>query len=226
MDEREGALVPLMDRYLEPADRLNEVLFGLIMVLTFTLTAGFALGESPDAARELLIATLGCNLAWGVIDGAMYVMGSLLERSRREREIARVRGAPDEATAFRLIAGYMEDTLAAFETETERERLYRLILEAARRAPPERMRIHREDVQGGIASFFLVVFSTIPAAIPFLVIEEPYHALRVSNFLMIALLFVVGFQWGRFAYVNRWASGFAFLGVGLALVGIAIALGG
>ena len=226
MSERSARTESFLDRYLEPADRLNEMLFGLIMVLTFTLTAGFAVGEGEDAARELLIATLGCNLAWGVIDGAMFVMGSLLERSRRERELARVRSAPDEATAFDVIARYFENTLARFATDEERVRFYGMVREAARRAPPERMRLHREDVYGGLASFCLVVFTTIPAVIPFLLIDAPHRALRVSNFLMVALLFVVGLQWGRHAYVNRWLAGFAFLATGAALVGIAIALGG
>lgn len=224
--QRDEANEAFLDRYLEPADRLNEVLFGLIMVLTFTLTAGIAIGDGPDAARELLIATIGCNLAWGVIDGAMYVMGSLMERSRREREIDRVRRAPDAATAFGVIARYMEGTLAEFETPKERERLFRTIREAARRAPPERMRLRLEDLQGGVASFFLVVLTTIPAALPFLFIEPAHRALRVSNFLMVGLLFLVGLQWGRFAYVNRWVAAFVFLAVGLALVGLAIALGG
>jgi len=48
MSERKAILGSFFERYLEPADRLNEVLFGLIMVLTFTLTAGFAVGESED----------------------------------------------------------------------------------------------------------------------------------------------------------------------------------
>ena len=226
MSERSADKGAFLLRYLEPADRLNEVLFGLIMVLTFTLTAGFAVGESEGAARDLLIATLGCNLAWGVIDGAMYVMGSLLERSRHERELARVRSAPDEAAAFDVIARYFENTLARFATDEERVRFYGVVREAARRKPPEGMRLHREDVYGGLASFCLVVLSTIPAVIPFLLIDAPHRALRVSNLLMVTLLFVVGVQWGRHAYVNRWAAGFAFLATGAALVGIAIALGG
>jgi hypothetical protein len=226
MNERGATTGSFFDRYLEPADRLNEMLFGLIMVLTFTLTAGFAVGEGEDAARELLIATLGCNLAWGVIDGAMYVMGSLMERSRRERAIERVRSAPDEATAFALIARYFENTLARFATDEQRVQFYGVVRAAARRKPPERMRLHREDVYGGVASFCLVVFTTIPAAIPFLLIDAPHRALRVSNLLMVVLLFLVGFQWGRHAYVNRWLAAFAFLATGAALVGIAIALGG
>ena len=194
--------------------------------LTFTLTAGFAVGEGEGKARELLIAAIGCNLAWGVIDGAMYVIGSLLERSRRERDLARGRSAPDEAAAFDVIARYFENTLARFATDEERVRFYGVVREAARRKPPERMRLHREDVYGGFASFCLLVFTTIPAVIPFLLIDAPHRALRVLNVLMVALLFLVGLQWGRHAYVNRWPAGFAFLATGIVLVGIAIALGG
>ena len=44
-----------MDRDLEPAHRFNEVL-GLVMALTFKLTADLALGEAPRrrSAGELL----------------------------------------------------------------------------------------------------------------------------------------------------------------------------
>jgi hypothetical protein len=50
--------------------------------------------------------------------------------------------------------------------------------------------------------------------------------LRVSNTILVALLFVVGWQWGKYGYVNRWLAGTIFLVVGLALVATAIALGG
>jgi VIT1/CCC1 family predicted Fe2+/Mn2+ transporter len=72
----------------------------------------------------------------------------------------------------------------------------------------------------------LVVLSTIPAAIPFLLIDQPWRALRASNALLVGLLFVVGYQWGVAAYVRPWRSGLAFLLAGLALVAVAIALGG
>jgi len=73
--------------YLEPADILAEVLFGLIMVLTVTLGARLAMGEE-GGDRELLIAALGCNLAWGIIDGAMYVMNAMFHRGRSTRIFA------------------------------------------------------------------------------------------------------------------------------------------
>ncbi len=49
-------------RYLEPADRLNEVRFGLIMVFTFSLTAGLTAEDNPEGPRELLI-TSGVQLS-------------------------------------------------------------------------------------------------------------------------------------------------------------------
>ena len=67
-------------RHLDPASRLGEVLFGLIMVLTATLTAGLTANEGEAGVRRLLLSAIGCNIAWGIIDGIMYVMNCLIER--------------------------------------------------------------------------------------------------------------------------------------------------
>jgi hypothetical protein len=226
MPER-GTRESFFRRYLEPAERLNEILFGLIMVLSFTLTAGLTVGDGPDAARTLLVATLGCNLAWGIIDGAMYLMSALLERSRRVRAIAAVQAAPDEATAFAEIERALEGTLTSLATEDERRRLYGVIRDVVRRGPPERARLRKEDLYGAVASGVLVVLSTFPAAVPFLLIDEPWRALRLSNLVLVGLLFAVGYEWGKQAHhASPWRAGLAFLAVGLVLVGTAIALGG
>jgi len=72
-------------RVLEPIDRISEVLFGLIMVLTFTGSLSVA-GTGRDDVRDMLIGALGCNLAWGVIDGLMFLMGSLADQARETAE--------------------------------------------------------------------------------------------------------------------------------------------
>ena len=64
---------------LDPVDRASEILFGLIMALTFTCSLSVAqAGESE--VRTMLMGALGCNLAWGVIDGVFYLMARLVER--------------------------------------------------------------------------------------------------------------------------------------------------
>src|SRR3990172_207312 len=83
----------LVDRYLAPGDSLSEILFGLIMTLTFTLGAGILVREDPGAARELLAATIGCNIAWGLIDGLMYLAGQRFEHGRRARLRDAIRAA-------------------------------------------------------------------------------------------------------------------------------------
>lgn len=68
---------------------MGEVLFGLIMTLTFTLGAGFVIEEEGRAgAREILVGIVGIvgrNLAWGIIDGVLFVLGNVLERGRLRR---------------------------------------------------------------------------------------------------------------------------------------------
>jgi len=214
------------EKYLDPGDRLGEILFGLIMVLTLTLTAGLTIGNEPDAARQLLVAAVGCNVAWGIIDGGMYIMDVLLERGRRSRLLSAIQHAPDETTAFQVIGRALDETLVGLTTRNERLRLYRDLRELATHVVPARVRVSKDDVMGAVASGWLVVMTTIPAALPFVVFDDARMALRVSNGLLLAGLFLVGYHWGRYGGVNRWGSGFVFLLVGVALVGVAIALGG
>jgi hypothetical protein len=99
----------LRNRHLDPGERLGEILFGLIMVLTFTATARATLGDSPEASRELLIAALGCNIAWGIIDGGMYIMTAMLDRAHHARDAALAAGGVPESTRLT-----MDDLKGAF----------------------------------------------------------------------------------------------------------------
>src|SRR5262249_39610621 len=90
-------------RVLEPIERISEVLFGLIMVLTFTCS--FSVAEAGRAeVRVMLLAALGCNLAWGIIDAITYLMGCLADQARSLSTFRAVRGATDADKAQRIIA--------------------------------------------------------------------------------------------------------------------------
>ena len=68
-------------RVLDPVERLSEVIFGIIMALTFTGTLSIATAGREDV-REMLIGAIGCNTAWGIVDGVMYVIGALVQRQK------------------------------------------------------------------------------------------------------------------------------------------------
>jgi VIT1/CCC1 family predicted Fe2+/Mn2+ transporter len=215
-----------LDRYLSPGDSLSEILFGLIMTLTFTLGAGIFVREDPDAARELLIATVGCNVAWGLIDGLMYLAGQRFERGRRARLADAIRGEPDEERAVRLVAGEVDELLERVTEPSDRASLYRRIVRSVREGAPPSVRLSREDLYGALASFALVFFCSLPAALPFLFVAEPWFALRISNAILIALLFAVGYRWARHTNLAPLRFGFALMVGGLLMVLVAIALGG
>src|ERR1700745_1844830 len=90
-------------RVLEPIDRVSEILFGLIMVLTFTGSLSIA-EAGRDDVRTMLIGALGCNLAWGIIDGILYLMGCLAEKGRGLLALRAARTSKDPGAAQGLIA--------------------------------------------------------------------------------------------------------------------------
>jgi hypothetical protein len=210
-------------RVLEPIDRISEVLFGLIMVLTFTGSLSVAEAGREDV-RTMLLGALGCNLAWGIIDGIFYLMGCLAERGRNLSRLRAVRLAADPAEAHRVIADALPPTVAGLlqpaEIETIRGRLLRLP------DPPDVVGLHREDFRGALAVFLLVFLSTFPVTLPFLFVSEARPALRISNGIAIVLLFLTGYGFGRISGRPPLVFGTAMVVLGLALVGLTIALGG
>lgn len=120
--------------HLDPGAIFGEILFGLIMVLTFTLGAGLIVAEGPGAVRQLLVAALGCNLAWGIIDGAMYLMGVLLDRGRHNRMLLALQRVKDEDAALAAIGAEFDGPLEALTTPEERRAFYRSLWTISKRA--------------------------------------------------------------------------------------------
>src|SRR5437773_11209349 len=115
-------------RYLDPASRLGEILFGLIMVLTVTLTAGLTVAEGRAGVRQLLLAAIGCNLAWGIIDAVMYIMNCLTERSGKLRLIEAVHRARDNRAALDIIQNEIEPELQSLFESQQADALSRSVL--------------------------------------------------------------------------------------------------
>ncbi len=214
-------------RHLDPGSRLGEVLFGLIMTLTFTLAAGIVIQEEGRAgAREMLVGILGCNLAWGLIDGVLYVLGQVFERGRARRVGLRIRQADSDAAALDAVADELDETLEPVADEPARQSLYAAIVARVRSEAPAASRVRREDVMGGLAAGWIVFACSFPAVLPFMFLDDPRLALRISNALLISLLFLAGWRAAQQTLARPWLAGLVFVMVGVLLVAIAIPLGG
>ena len=214
-------------RHLDPGSHMGEILFGLIMTLTFTLAAGIVIQEEGRAgAREMLIGILGCNLAWGIIDGVLYVLGQVFERGRFRRIGVNLRRATSAEGARQMVADELDEALVAVTDDPTRERLYQSIVEHVQNAPATSNRLQRKDLMGGLAAGLLVFACSFPAILPFLFLDDPRLALRVSNAILLGLLFFVGWRAARHTLAKPWLAGVVFLLVGVLLVAVAIPLGG
>jgi hypothetical protein len=82
---------PAPARILDPIDRVSEILFGLFMALTFTGTFSVVTADRHEV-RTMMLAAIGCNVAWGLVDGVMFALRSLVSRSR-EASLVRTNAA-------------------------------------------------------------------------------------------------------------------------------------
>ena len=210
-------------RVLDPIARASEVLFGLIMALTFTGTLSAATAGREDI-RALLVGMIGCNIAWGLVDAVMFVMSALAERGHNVQTIDAVRRADHRPDAHAVIAASLPSVVAPLLTPDDYERLRQGVL--ALPAQSKHAWVTREDLVGACAVFLLVFLSTFPVVIPFIVFQDVFVALRTSNAIAIAMMFMTGYWLARHGGYHPWRTGASVAALGVVLVGIAIALGG
>ncbi len=210
-------------RPLDPVDRYAEIIFGLIMVLTFTCTLSVA-ESGREGVRDMLIAALGCNVAWGIVDGVMYVVTSVIDRARRVAVFRGVREATTPEGARAVVLAALPESVAAVTDDADADRMV-----ARARALPEapvQPGIEASDLKGALSACVLTVLATFPPTIPFLFVQDVGRALRLSNLVAVVSLFVVGWALGKETGVRPWYLGLVMIVLGAALVLTCIALGG
>jgi hypothetical protein len=210
-------------RVLEPIERISEVLFGLIMVLSFTCS--FSIAEAGRLEiRTMLFGALGCNLVWGIIDGIMYLMSCLAEKAHSLSTLHSVRKAADPQKAQRLIANALPPVVSSVAGPAELETIRKLLVQLPE--PPTQPRLTSGDWVGALGVFLLVFLSTIPVTLPFVFMQNAMRAHRLSNAIAIAMLFLTGSAFGRCTGYHPKAMGLSMVALGAVLVGLTIALGG
>ena len=211
-------------RVLEPYDRISEVLFGLIMVLTFTGSLEHRRRRGVTTVRTMLIGALGCNLAWGIIDGVLYLMGCLAEKGKGLLTLRAVRKATDPQKAQRLIADALPPLVASILSRRNSKPCASVSKICPSR--PSGRGWASDEWLGALGVFLLVFLSTFPVVIPFLFMKNAWLALRVSNAIAIAMLFLTGYAFGRITGRHPWVMGVSMVILGAILVGLTMALGG
>lgn len=208
---------------LEPGDRLAEILFGLIMVLTFTGSLSVATADRMEVT-VMLIGALGCNIAWGLIDAIIFIMARLNERGGDRKTALAVKRARSASEAHALIRQSMPPVVAQTLSEDTLEQVRNRIADIEIDSPAPR--ISRDDMRGALGVFLIVAASTFPVILPFVVMSDLALAMRVSNLIAVVMLAFIGHAYGRASGFSPWWTAGSMVVLGMALVAVTIALGG
>ena len=215
-------LIEERERLLDPINRVSEIMFGLIMAVTIVGSLSIATAGNSEV-RTVLLAALGCNLAWGLVDAVMYLVRTLTERTRNVALAKAVIGAADTEAAHRFIREALPPHVDAITGPAELEGMRRRLLDPPRSGNG----LEGEDYLAAAGIFLLVVAATFPVVVPFLLTSDTALAMNSSRVITLAMLYAAGFTLGRYAgHAQPVRTGLAMLLLGAALITAVVALGG
>jgi VIT1/CCC1 family predicted Fe2+/Mn2+ transporter len=219
-------------RLLDPLDRLVEGIYTVLIVLTFTLAVRVADANAPIVVSSLLATQLfwacfGCAIAWGLIDGIMYILSSVAGRGHDLRVVRAIRDSANNSVGLAAFAEQL-GVLAPLTSPEEQQRLYGEVYRRLQDTPvPDRASFKREDVAGALGTFLVAVGAALPVVLPLLLFgQNVWLAVRVSNLVACAMLFIMGYRWAKYVGGKPLQAGLLLVLVGLAMVLVAIPLGG
>jgi hypothetical protein len=230
----EGVLSNVVGGFLDPIDALFTIFYSILFALLFTLSYGVLIYRgvisssfASGYAQGLFFTILGAVAAWGIIDGVLYVLGGVLERRERYRLLLYVQASKKEEEAAIAIAYELDSILQPITSDEQRHALYRDIRAYLNQAEPQAVGLKREDVVGGVATLLLSVVAVLPSLLPLLLLPDNTSlAIRISSLVSLIVIFAAGYSWGRHTETNPWKTGFIFSSVCLAMVLVAMLLGG
>lgn len=208
---------------LDPVYRASEVIFGLLMAMSFIGSISVAT-DGREEVRTLLIAALGCNLAWGLVDGVMHLVATKTQRRRNRVLLEKLHGGGDAGAGRALVADELPGPMAASLGDDGLE-LLRQRLTAAPQIQTG-SRLTGRDFIDAVVVFLLVVLSTFPLVVPFMLTEDTARALLWSRLVAIGTLFLAGAMLARYSSGNIWLNGLTMAAVGALLMAAIMALGG
>ncbi|WP_244085867.1 hypothetical protein [Desulforhabdus sp. TSK] len=223
----------VLGEFLDPIDALFTIFFSILFALLFTLSYGILIyhGVIPSSfaggyGQELFVTILGAVTAWGIIDGVLYVLGESLARRERYRLLQYVQTSDSEEEAAGAIASELDFILEPITSDEQRHALYHDIRVYLSQAEPQAIGIQRKDVVGAVATVLLSVAAVLPSLLPLLLPDNTVMAIHISNVVSFIVIFAAGYGWGLHTDANPWKIGLLLSSVCLAMVLVAMLLGG
>lgn len=224
----------LIGRLLDPIDALTAAIYSIFVVLTLTLSftvikrgADYHEPIPEGFGIELFLTVLGATIAWGLIDGLMLALLSMLERGEQHRFLHKLQAAAADSEALEVIADEFDFLLEPIASGSKRQDLYADMLEHLRDSEPRPVGFQRVDLIEMIGATLVAIVVALPSLAPLWFLRDaPLLALRASNAVSFVMLFVLGYRWGVHTGAGRLKTGLQLALAGAIIMAIAIPLGG
>jgi VIT1/CCC1 family predicted Fe2+/Mn2+ transporter len=211
-----------LEGYLAPEDSLLEVVGGVILVLATVNT--IVVTRDRAGVDAILKASFAVAIAWGLVDAAMGLFGTVYHRKHQER-IVRSVGAADDAGGRALMAQALDDELLDLAEPAARDEFVHHLSVQARQDQAPRPAVNRDDLIAAALTALLMFSATLPLSIPLLFVDDPGIGVFAVNAVAFVFLFLIGFLWADYTTMSRVKLGLSLASIALALTAVTIFFG-
>lgn len=196
-------LVTFIREHLSTGTILAEAFYGIWMVVV--VTGSIRAVEQPNEAtvRVMLVAALGVNIGWGVIDGITLLWANLVDRTKERELVNALRAKKGDAGLRKKVGRALGGTVAGSLSDGERERVVDM-LEAGEPREVARARPDREDYESALATALIDFVLIFPVTLPYILfMQDLTLAIRSSQVIALLLFAGLGYLYARNAKWNR-----------------------
>ncbi len=206
-----------------PFDRISEMTYGVIMTLTIISVISAASGGA--SRQDLIVAALGCNIAWGVVDALMLLVRLRVERVHQHGRLRALRGVSSDTDFREGLDEFLPPRLVAVLHPDELWNLRQRLMASE---------LGTGQPRGGGAAVWLAALLivllvsgiTLPLILPLWLVPDELMALRIAQGIGVVMLFGLGWLLSRWSGDSPWPGALGFTALGVAMTGLCIALGG
>ncbi|MBB4862270.1 hypothetical protein HNP46_001108 [Pseudomonas nitritireducens] len=206
-----------------PFDRISEMTYGVIM--TLTIISVISAASTGATRQDLIVAALGCNLAWGLVDALMLLVRLRVERVHQHGRLRALRRTSSDTDFRDGLEEFLPPRLVAVLEPEEVWRLRQRLM-GSELGCGELRHGGAEIWLAALLIVLLVTGITLPLILPLWLVPDDLLALRLAQGIGVTMLFGLGWLLSRWAGDSPWPGALGFMALGVAMTGLCIALGG
>lgn len=218
-------LLQFIKNNLSTGDRLTEIFYGVFMVSVVTGMINATRDPSdPFAEWAMLIAALGVNISWGIIDGLTNVIGGLIDRADEDRLINSLRADKNNSQLKDKLLEDLQDSAVGHLNDSERIRVADMILAES----PEESKKYfpsKDDYKIALAVFLIDFITIFPVVLPFIIFQDADRAVFFSHTIAVILFFLIGYYWALHLNWNKLKTGIILAVIGATVIAVSFYFG-